>query len=49
MGKVYKFAETELQHSGASPRFMYIDVLPEQEGEHFKLERSELSWTIYCK
>ena len=35
MGKVYKFFESELQHSGANakPKFMYIDVLPEQEGE----------------
>ncbi len=35
MGRTYKFAKTELQYSGTVIRskFMYIDILPEQEGE----------------
>lgn len=34
MGKVFKFAESELQHSGTStkPKYMFIEVLPEQDG-----------------
>jgi len=34
MGRLFKFAKTELQYSGgtAKPKYMYIEVLPEQEG-----------------
>lgn len=35
MGRKFKFAKTELQYSGATakPKYMYVEVLPEQEGE----------------